>query len=71
MTLTMSLALIREKAFSNGTLPTLVEVIEDVDVSTLDDNHILPNVAHQTPQTAVVFRYQLAFSKGIIQADDK
>lgn len=39
-----ALALVRERIFANAVLPTITRVIEDVDVSTLDPNHVLPNI---------------------------
>jgi len=40
--------LITEKIFKNNVLPTLEEVIEDIDVSTLDKGHVLPNMGDVT-----------------------
>lgn len=39
-----ALGLLRARVFA-GALPTVTEVIEDVDVSTLDPGHVLPNMA--------------------------
>jgi hypothetical protein len=36
--------LMRQQVFSGGDLPSILKVIEDVDVSTLDDNHVRPNM---------------------------
>ena len=38
------LELVRAKLLGGGALPPLRRVIEDVDVSTLDSNHVLPNM---------------------------
>jgi hypothetical protein len=35
--------LIRRQVLSNDELPAVMSVIEDVDVSTLDPDHVLPN----------------------------
>jgi hypothetical protein len=40
-----ALELIRERVFKNNSLPPIQKAIEDVDVSTLDANHVLPNMA--------------------------
>jgi len=37
--------LVRERLFRNGPMPRTETVIEDVDVSTLDQGHILPNMS--------------------------
>ena len=39
-----ALALLQETVFSGGPLPDVAEVTEDVDVSTLDPGHVLPNM---------------------------
>lgn len=39
-----ALGMVRESIFHGQDLPALTEVIEDVDVSTLDPNHVLPNI---------------------------
>jgi hypothetical protein len=35
---------LRNEVFPERPLPEITEVIENVDVSTLDENHILPNI---------------------------
>lgn len=40
-----ALDLLRKRVFSNCELPKVVKVLEDVDVSTLDPGHVLPNMA--------------------------
>lgn len=39
-----ALKLIREKMQRGEELPPIVEIIDDVDISTLDSNHVLPNM---------------------------
>ena len=39
-----AIALMRERVFRSGVLPTIRLAIEDVDVSTLDEGHVLPNM---------------------------
>jgi hypothetical protein len=39
-----ALQILRWQAFDNNPLPPVASVIEDVDVSTLDAGHILPNM---------------------------
>lgn len=39
-----ALVLLREHLFRNDPLPPISKVIEDVDISTLEKNHILPNI---------------------------
>lgn len=43
-----ALTLLQERVFLEGNFPAIVEQIEDVDVSTLDKNHILPNIGMVT-----------------------
>lgn len=38
-----ALHLVRERMFRGAALPPVAELIEDVDLSTLDRNHVLPN----------------------------
>ncbi len=40
-----ALQLIQARVFKNADLPPVSQVIEDVDISTLDPNHVLPNMA--------------------------
>jgi hypothetical protein len=37
--------LIRHRLFGGGDLPVITEQVEDVDVSGLDENHVLPNMS--------------------------
>jgi len=39
-----ALALIRDKIFSGSELPPITAVVEDVDVRTLDEGHVQPNM---------------------------
>jgi hypothetical protein len=39
-----ALALVRERVFESSELPRLAAVVEDVDVSSLDPGHVLPNM---------------------------
>ena len=39
-----ALALLRSRVFKKGTIPEIRELVEDVDVSTLDPGHVLPNM---------------------------
>lgn len=39
-----ALMLLRGKVFKRGSLPPIQNVQEDIDISTLDANHILPNM---------------------------
>jgi hypothetical protein len=35
---------LRNEVFRGGPVPMIIKVLEDIDVSTLDENHILPNM---------------------------
>jgi hypothetical protein len=37
-------AMLQDVVFRNAQVPTIREVVEDVDVSTLDPKHVLPNM---------------------------
>jgi hypothetical protein len=39
-----ALELLSDKIFIGREMPKIAEVIEDVDVSTLDKNHVIPNM---------------------------
>lgn len=39
-----ALTLLRERVFVGRSLPTVVSVTEDVDISSLDQTHIVPNM---------------------------
>lgn len=39
-----ALNLIRERVFVGADVPEIARVVEDIDVSTLDANHVLPNM---------------------------
>jgi hypothetical protein len=39
-----ALVVLRERRFKNDLLPSIHKVIEDIDVSTLDPGHVLPNI---------------------------
>ncbi|SMF80744.1 hypothetical protein SAMN06265365_1393 [Tistlia consotensis] len=39
-----ALSLLTRRVFADGTLPTVVECIRDVDICTLDPGHVLPNM---------------------------
>ena len=39
-----TLKLIREHILKDTPMPPISEIIEDIDVSTLDENHVLPNM---------------------------
>ncbi|HZO87811.1 MAG TPA: hypothetical protein VFB38_05685 [Chthonomonadaceae bacterium] len=39
-----ALRLLQDRVFRDSALPSMHEVVEDIDVSTLDPNHILPNI---------------------------
>lgn len=39
-----ALLLVLERVFSGKALPPIIKIIEDVDISTLDKNHVLPNM---------------------------
>jgi hypothetical protein len=39
-----ALALVRRTVFEGNALPVIESVVEDVDVSTLDSGHVLPNM---------------------------
>ncbi|MCP3888576.1 MAG: hypothetical protein GY702_06840 [Desulfobulbaceae bacterium] len=41
-----ALELIRKSIFKNRPVPSIKKCIEDVDVSSLDKNHVLPNMAN-------------------------
>lgn len=39
-----ALEIIKEKIFNNSSLPSILNVIENVDISNLDENQVLPNM---------------------------
>ena len=39
-----AISLLRRRVFKDEELPTIVSVIENVDVSTLDQRHVIPNM---------------------------
>jgi hypothetical protein len=41
-----ALIIVKQRVFDGAELPTIEQVIEDVDISTLDENHILPNMGN-------------------------
>ena len=41
-------ALVRERVFAGRTMPKINQVLEDVDVSTLDQKHVIPNIGDVT-----------------------
>jgi hypothetical protein len=41
-----ALALVKERVFGTEKLPPLVEVVDDVDVSSLERKHVLPNLGN-------------------------
>jgi hypothetical protein len=41
-----ALALLQERVFGDQPLPEVREIIEDVDVSALDNRHVLPNMGN-------------------------
>lgn len=43
-----ALIILKEKVFEDGLLPEISKFIEDVDISTLDANHVLPNMGVPT-----------------------
>ncbi len=43
-TLADALGLVRQYVFEGGELPTLLTVVEDVDIKTLDAGHVIPNM---------------------------
>jgi hypothetical protein len=43
-----ALALLHERVFKDGTLPRLLELKENVDISLLDDKHVRPNMENPT-----------------------
>ena len=43
-----ALSLLRERVFAGSPLPAISECVEDVDLSTLDTRHVLPNVGDVT-----------------------
>lgn len=43
-----ALEIVRERAFAGRTMPKIVDVLEDIDVSTLDPKHIAPNIGSVT-----------------------
>ena len=43
--LNLALCLLKEKVFNGATLPEIKNMIENVDVSTLDAGHVLPNMS--------------------------
>lgn len=43
-----ALKVLRERVFAQGSFPAILECLEDVDVSTLDERHVLPNLGDVT-----------------------
>jgi len=43
-----ALTLLKERVFSKGQTPTILEATENVDISTLDQNHVIPNMDDPT-----------------------
>lgn len=43
-----AIVLLKEKVFESSELPPIENMIEDVDVSTLDSGHVLPNMGDVT-----------------------
>lgn len=41
-----ALALVRSAVFGGAELPRIIKLVEDIDVSTLDEGHILPNAGN-------------------------
>lgn len=39
-----ALSILRATVFEGGTLPAVATIIEDVDISTLDQKHVIPNM---------------------------
>ena len=39
-----ALELMTNRVFKGGTVPTISGCVEDIDVSTLDERHVLPNI---------------------------
>jgi len=39
-----ALSLVKEKIFPSEALPTIKKYIENVDIQTLDQNHVIPNM---------------------------
>jgi hypothetical protein len=39
-----ALTLLRGTVFGDKEIPNILDVAEDIDVSTLDENHVLPNI---------------------------
>jgi len=53
--------IVHERVFRGEPLPSIVKMIEDVDVATLDGNHLLPNMG--LPLIRGVW-FPLGFNKG-------
>lgn len=43
-----ALVLLKQRVFTHDPLPTITRVVENVDVSTLDASHVLPNMGIPT-----------------------
>jgi hypothetical protein len=41
-----ALELLKQYVFTNRAMPEFLKVVEDVDISTLDENHVLPNMGN-------------------------
>lgn len=39
-----AMTLLKERIFSSEAVPAIASVVEDIDVSTLDPGHVLPNI---------------------------
>lgn len=43
-----AIELIKERVFSGANLPTIDDVVEEIDISTLDEAHVIPNMGDVT-----------------------
>jgi|SRR6188768_759232 len=59
-----ALEIVQLKVLGAGTLPPIAKLVEDVDISTLDENHVRPNMGNP-----VVFGvwFPLGFQRGLAQ----
>jgi len=41
-----AIQILEDRVFTHGNIPEIANVIEDVDVSSLDEGHVLPNIGN-------------------------
>lgn len=46
-----AMSILKEKIFREQDTPQIIKCVEDIDLSTLDSNHIIPNINPNSPPT--------------------